>query len=71
MKEYETISGQCVNFDKSTIFCSSNTSNQIRNAMSQTLGVRISMNAKRYLGLHYLVGKGKKLAFQAQKNRMH
>ncbi|MBA0880564.1 hypothetical protein Goshw_007195 [Gossypium schwendimanii] len=62
LKEYETVSGQCVNLKKSTVFYSSNTFDQVRNVVLQTLKVRIPMNGKIYLGLPNLVGTGTKIS---------
>ncbi|KAA3467255.1 reverse transcriptase [Gossypium australe] len=64
LKEYESCSGQCVNFNKSTIFYSSNTSNAIREEASLVLGVRSFTYPEKYLGLPNVVGRRKKEAFQ-------
>ncbi|KAA3461390.1 reverse transcriptase [Gossypium australe] len=55
IKEYENVSGQLVNFDKSLIYFSGN--------VGRILGVRISNNPERYLGLPIMVGRRKKHAF--------
>ncbi|KAA3466987.1 reverse transcriptase [Gossypium australe] len=64
LKEYESFSGQCVNFNKSTIFCSSNTSAVAKELVTDLLGVRNSSNPEKYLGLPNVVGRRKKEAFQ-------
>ncbi|KAA3490135.1 reverse transcriptase [Gossypium australe] len=51
LKEYENCSGQCVNFNKSTIFYSSNTSAVAKELVTDLLGVRNSSNPEKYLGL--------------------
>lgn len=61
--EYELNLGQCVNFDKYTIFFSSNTSELTRLQISQVMDSHISTNSKKYLGLPSLIGRNKRLAF--------
>ncbi|KAA3476848.1 reverse transcriptase [Gossypium australe] len=50
LKEYKDYSGQCVNFNKSTIFYNSNTSEGNRDEVSKILGVRPSTDMEKYLG---------------------
>ncbi|KAA3485773.1 reverse transcriptase [Gossypium australe] len=64
LKEYANCSGQCVNFDKTTIFYSTNTSAESKEVISSLLGVRSSSNPEKYLGLPNMVGRKKKQAFQ-------
>ncbi|KAA3469710.1 reverse transcriptase [Gossypium australe] len=68
LKEYEQCSGQCVNFSKSTIFFSSNTSEGVKEEISDVLGVRCSTNMEKFLGLPNVVGKRKKESFQNLKD---
>ncbi|KAA3488484.1 reverse transcriptase [Gossypium australe] len=49
--EYENCSGQYVNYDKSTVFFSTNTQEGDKAIVSRILGVRSSNNPERYLGL--------------------
>ncbi|KAA3477308.1 reverse transcriptase [Gossypium australe] len=65
LEEYESCSGQCVNFHKSTIFYSSNTLADVKEVVSALLGVRSSSNLEKYLGLPNMVGRRKKEAFQS------
>ncbi|KAA3472347.1 reverse transcriptase [Gossypium australe] len=65
LKEYESCSGQCVNFNKSTIFYSSNTSREKREKVSTMLGIRSFTSPEKYLGLSNVVGRWKKEAFQS------
>ncbi|KAA3471031.1 reverse transcriptase [Gossypium australe] len=65
LKEYESCSGQCVNFNKSTIFYNSNTSRENREAVSNMLGVRSTTSPEKYLGLPIVVGRRKKEVFQS------
>ncbi|KAK5825185.1 hypothetical protein PVK06_019992 [Gossypium arboreum] len=39
LKEYEEVSGQCMNYEKSIVFYSLNTSEQVRELILQTLNV--------------------------------
>ncbi|KAA3457419.1 reverse transcriptase [Gossypium australe] len=64
LKEYANCSGQCVNFDKTTVFYSTNTSAESKEVVSSLLGVRSSSNPEKYLGLPNMVGRKKKQAFQ-------
>lgn len=70
LKEYEICIGQCVNFIKSTIFFSLNTSKENMGIVSRSLGMRYSQNPKKYLGLPNVVGRRKKALFQTLKVRV-
>ncbi|KAG8491705.1 hypothetical protein CXB51_015144 [Gossypium anomalum] len=67
LREYESCSGQCVNFNKSTAFFSSNVVDHNKNLVLQSLNVRCSTEVERYLGLPNMVGRRKKMAFQSLK----
>lgn len=60
-----------MNYDKSTVFFSSNTSKEMRYCVTQSLGVQESINAKRYLGLPNMISRRKKWAFQNIKDRLN
>lgn len=70
LREYRICSGQCVNFKKSTIFFSKNTSAKDRRAVVNILGVRSSNDPERYLGLPNMVGRKKRESFQNLKYRL-
>lgn len=70
LPEYEVCSGQCINFDKSTILFSSNTPVSMRMQLSSRMGVRYSNNSERYLSLPNLVGKNKKNSFHVLKDHI-
>ncbi|KAH1122927.1 hypothetical protein J1N35_006087 [Gossypium stocksii] len=70
LKEYEVCSGQCVNYGKSTIFFSSNTTDSARLVISNRLGVKWTNNSEKYLGLPNMLGKKRMLAFQHLKDRI-
>ncbi|KAA3474747.1 reverse transcriptase [Gossypium australe] len=69
LREYRTCSGQQVNFDKSTVFFSSNTKVEDKDLVTHILGMQSSNNLGRYLELPNMVGRRKKEAFQILKNR--
>ncbi|KAA3480842.1 reverse transcriptase [Gossypium australe] len=56
LSEYEVCSGQSINYEKFTVFFSSNTSRHLN-------------DTERYLGLPNLVGRRKKMVFQGLKDR--
>ncbi|KAA3476412.1 reverse transcriptase [Gossypium australe] len=70
LKEYGNCLGQCVNFDKSSVFFSTNTAQENKEEVLGILGVRASTNMERYLGLPSLVGRRKKESFQALKEKV-
>ncbi|KAA3466579.1 reverse transcriptase [Gossypium australe] len=70
LKEYEKCSGQCVNFNKSTIFYSSNTLEASKREILSVLGVRSSNEMERYLGLPNVIGRRKKKSFQSLKEKL-
>ncbi|KAA3465545.1 reverse transcriptase [Gossypium australe] len=70
LRKYRRCSGQRVNFDKSTVFFSKNTSEIERNLVVRILGVRCLTDPERYLGLLNMVGRKKKESFQALKDRI-
>lgn len=70
LEEYEACSGQCVNFEKSTAFFSSNVADQDKDMVFQILNVRSSSNPKTYLSLPNMVERRKKIAFQKLKDRL-
>ncbi|KAA3469171.1 reverse transcriptase [Gossypium australe] len=67
LRKYRRCSWQCVNFDKSTVFFSKNTSEIERNLVVRILGVRCSNDTEWYLGLPNMVGRKKKESFQGKK----
>ncbi|KAA3485153.1 LINE-1 reverse transcriptase isogeny [Gossypium australe] len=66
--EYEMNSGQSVNFDKSTVFFSTNTQERDRVAVTQVLAIRRSNDIERYLGLPSMVGRRNRSSFQNLKD---
>ncbi|KAA3453480.1 reverse transcriptase [Gossypium australe] len=64
LQEYADCSGQRVNFNKSTVFFSANTSEASKVLVSSLLEVRTSDNPEKYLGLPNMIGRRKREAFQ-------
>ncbi|KAK8652040.1 hypothetical protein V6N13_141610 [Hibiscus sabdariffa] len=60
---YGNASGQRVNFDKYLIYFISNVDTDCKDLIASMLGVRISSNPEKYLGLPTMVGRSKKEAF--------
>ena len=65
---YEMISGQAVNFQKSGIFFSSNVDSSVKNTISVVLSVSSSIITGWYLGLPSLIGKLKRTIFMFLKD---
>lgn len=60
LKTYKEASGQQVNFDKSAIIFSMNTTAEVEGKVSGLLGVKEVENHDIYLGLPIVVGKSQK-----------
>lgn len=63
IQEYELISRQRVNFDKSLIYYGANVEINVREDITKLLGVRVASNPEKYLGLPMMVGRKKTWAF--------
>ncbi|XP_059639319.1 uncharacterized protein LOC132281652 [Cornus florida] len=61
---YKQAFGQMINFSKSAIFFSKNTSRFIRSIISHLLGISVEGFHARYLGVPALVGRSKRDVFQ-------
>lgn len=70
LKQYDKATGKRVNFQKSSIHISSNTSNSMAEAVSQRLQVTVSRDASFYLGLPSYVGKNKREVFKYVKEKV-
>ncbi|KAA3484647.1 reverse transcriptase [Gossypium australe] len=71
LKSYEQCSGQCVNFNKSTIFVSKNTSEEMKKEIDEVFGMRSATNLEKNLGLPNIVGKRKKESFPNIKDKVN
>ena len=70
LKSYEEASGQMVNFDKSSILFSPNTSSEDKVKAMDALKIHKQMGAENYLGLPIMFGRSKKMVFRAIKERI-
>ncbi|XP_031121175.1 uncharacterized protein LOC116024422 [Ipomoea triloba] len=61
--EYESMSGQAVNFHKSSVCFSRNTAETVRDEVASVLGVIQAPNFGKYLGLPSFIGKEKRAVF--------
>ncbi|GMI90334.1 hypothetical protein HRI_002702700 [Hibiscus trionum] len=69
LQNFGNASGQRVNFGKSLVFFSSNVDLSLREQIGMLLGVRVSLNPEKYLGLPTMVGRNKKEAFNYYMDR--
>ena len=70
LHNYEMASGQQLNFEKSALFFSKNTPQQIKEDISTILGTSLTSNFGKYLGLPPLIGRKKRQAFEEIKTRI-
>ncbi|GKU90863.1 hypothetical protein SLEP1_g4808 [Rubroshorea leprosula] len=70
LKEYEGVSGQQINLDKSSIFFSSNTSNVVQQGVMQTLNISKVIADDKYLGLPLIIGRKKAICFDSIRERV-
>ncbi|XP_052487940.1 uncharacterized protein LOC105771778 [Gossypium raimondii] len=61
--EYEMVSGQRVNFDKSLIYFGKNVASSVQEDIVKLLGVQLASNPEKYPGLPMMVGRRKQWAF--------
>ncbi|KAL0423479.1 UNVERIFIED_CONTAM: hypothetical protein Sradi_0882700 [Sesamum radiatum] len=70
LKAFEEASGLMVNFEKSSVAFSRNTSNDIRVELVNILGVCVVAKHEKYLGLPALMGHPKRDIFQDMKDKV-
>ncbi|KAA3475299.1 reverse transcriptase [Gossypium australe] len=63
VREYEIVSGQKVNFDKSLIYFGANVDTNVKKSITNLLGVRVASNLEKYLGMPMMVRQRKTWAF--------
>lgn len=63
ISEYESISGQKVNLDKSLIYFAANVDSTRRDLVENSLRVKVASNPEKYLGLPMMVGRRKRWVF--------
>ena len=67
---YESASGQKINTDKSSIFFSPNTSQDLKNEILSILGPMQDSSHTKYLGLPSIIGRSKKVVFAEIKDKV-
>ena len=70
LSDYEHESGQKLNMEKTSLFFSRNTNNDMKEAIKELFGAQIIQQHEKYLGLLPLVGQGKKKAFNRIKDQV-
>ncbi|XP_022772479.1 uncharacterized protein LOC111315160 [Durio zibethinus] len=70
LQRYEDSSGQTINFDKSALYFSSNTTETQQEEIKEAFGVQITSKPEKYLGLPSMVGRDRKRAFRGLKDRI-
>ncbi|KAL8125715.1 hypothetical protein AgCh_013104 [Apium graveolens] len=70
LNRYERMSGQAINFHKSSVNFSPNTAASVRQEIYQSLGVREVYDPGKYLGMPMRVGRKKVETFQFLKDRV-
>ena len=68
---YELAFGQKINTDKSSIFFSLNTSQELKDEIINILGSMQDLNHEKYLGLLSIIGRSKKLVFDKIKEKVN
>lgn len=63
LASFEKVSGQKINFDKSTLCCNPAIGSILRESISNSLQVRVVENLDKYLRLPTFVGQNKRLVF--------
>ena len=70
LDKYKRASGQRINRDKTQLFFSFNTNQQVRNSIKGRLGVLVSHQFDKYLRLPSFVGRGKKQSYSYIRERI-
>ena len=70
LQTYADASGQCINFEKSSVYFSTNIATEQRKRIKVELGIREVDRFESYLGLPTLVGRAKYQTFSFIKDRV-
>ncbi|KAL0430830.1 UNVERIFIED_CONTAM: putative mitochondrial protein [Sesamum radiatum] len=70
LSKYEKASGQFINLQKSSVNFSGNTDPTLQLELAQSLGVAVTSNHAKYLGLPACIGRSKKEIFQNLRDRI-
>ena len=67
---YEVVSDQAINRQKTSLFFSRNTREEVKQTIQQMFGVRIMTDCEKYLGLPMACGKSKVTTFKEMQKRI-
>ena len=70
LKEYEEALGQKISRSKTSLFFSKSILEEVKHGIKAALGVPKILHYEKYLGLPFLVGKGKKESFNYIKEKV-
>lgn len=70
LKDYEEVSGQKLNKEKTSLFFGKNTTREIQEGAKDLFGAQIIQQQEKYLGLPPMVGRGRKKAFSQIKDQV-
>jgi hypothetical protein len=70
LSTYEAASGQKINREKTALFFSRNTKQEVRESISQEVGAECTQQFERYLGLPTLIGRSRVSSFNYIKGRI-
>ena len=70
LEVYENTSGQQLNWAKTSLFCSKNTSKEIQEEIKGRFGAQVIKQHVKYLGLPSLVGRNKRNTFNDIKEKL-
>jgi hypothetical protein len=67
---YEAVSGQAINFQKSEILFSKNTSEEDKEAIINVFQVIATIGSGKYLGMPSIIGRNKRAVFGCLRDRV-
>ena len=70
LAQYEAASGQAINWQKTALFLSQNTSLEVKEEIRSLLGAQVMNDCKKYLGLPMVGGKSKVGIFKEIQERI-
>ncbi|GLT33352.1 hypothetical protein SLA2020_079500 [Shorea laevis] len=70
LQHYSAVSGQQINLDKSSIFFSCNTPNNVKTRVMEILNISQVLADDKYLGMPLLIGRNKSICFTSLRDRI-
>ena len=70
LEQYESASGQSINWSKTALFFSRNTRAKVRATTQGILGAQVMTNCEKYLGLAMVIGLSKVKSFKELKKKL-